>query len=203
MTDVDATQLAECPACGLLQRTGELSPGEAAVCPRCGGEVRRRKVDSVTRVRALSLAGLIFYWPANYFPLVIVYREGLHSQTTLWSSVRALFTHGQWAVGALVFITSIFTPFVKLACLFLLSILAGSGRWRKQRLWAYEIVKLVNPWNMLEVFMTTLVIGIVKFGSVADILPGIGAWSFAALVALTLLAGEAFDPRLIYDEEEG
>jgi len=200
MTGAEAAQFAECPDCGLLQKTGELSPGEAAVCPRCGGEVRRRKIDSVNRVRALSLAGLIFYGPANYFPLVVVYREGLHSQATLWSSVHALFTHGQWAVGALVFTTSIFTPFVKLACLFWLSIMAGSGRWRRQRLWAYEVVKLVNPWNMLEVFMVSLVVGIVKFGSVADILPGVGAWSFGALVALTLLAGEAFDPRLIYDE---
>lgn len=174
---------------------------QAATCPRCGAEVRRRKVNSVTRVRALSLAGLLFYGPANYFPLVLVDYHGMEIQTTLWSSVRSLFENGQWGVGALVFMTSIATPALKLLCLFLLSVLAGSGRWRRLRLRLYQVVAFVNPWNMLEIFMVALVVGIVKFGNYADISPGFGAWSFGALVALTILASEAFDPRMIWDEE--
>src|SRR6185312_5983333 len=86
--------LAECRLCGLVQRPGPLEPGEAAV--------RRRKALSVARTRALSLTGLLFYVPANYFPLVTVDYHGLMSNVTLWSSVRSLFDAGQYAVGALV-----------------------------------------------------------------------------------------------------
>ena len=192
--------LAECRLCGLVQRPGPLEPGEAAVCPRCGSEVRRRKTLSVARTRALSLTGLIFYGPANYFPLVTVDYHGLMSKVTLWSSVRSLFEAGQYAVGALVFTTSILTPAIKLVSLFLISLLAGTGRWPGARMRLYQLVDFVNPWNFLEVFMVTLVIGVVKFGAVADIRPGVGAWSFAAMVAFTILATEVFDPRLIWDE---
>jgi len=201
MDERAAGEVAECALCGLLQRTGPLETGEAAVCPRCGAEVRRRKRRSILRTRALSLAGLLFYGPANYFPLVRVEYHGLTSNVTLWSSVRALLEQGQWAVGVLVFKTSILTPAVKLLALFLISVMAGSGQLRRSRMRLYQIVTFVNPWNMLEVFMVAFVIGIVKFGKVATITPGIGAWSFAALVVLTIAAAEVFDPRMIWDEE--
>lgn len=193
-------ELAECQVCGLIQRTGDLSVGEAAVCPRCGAEVLRRKRNSISRTRALSLTGLLFYGPANYFPLVVVQYRGMHSNITLWSSVRALFEVGHWGVGVLIFTTSILTPALKLLCLFALSVFAGTGKWRKTRTVLFEIVEFVNPWNMLEIFMVALVVGIVKFGEVADITPAAGAWSFGALVALTILAAETFDPRMIWDE---
>lgn len=194
-------KVAACALCGLLQRVGDLAPGEAAVCPRCGAEVQRRKRDSLVRTRALSLAGLIFYGPANYFPLVHVEYHGMSSNVTLWSSVVSLLKEGQWAVGVLVFTTSILTPAVKLLALFLISMLAGTGRLQRVRMRLYEVILFVNPWNMLEIFMTALVIGTVKFGQAARITPGVGAWSFAAMVALTILAAEVFDPRMIWDEK--
>ena len=193
--------VAEFRVCGLVQRTGRLEEGEAALCPRCGAEVRRRKTNAIERTRALSLAGLIFYLPANYYPLVVVHYRGMHESVTLWSSVRALLGAGHWDVGMLVMTTSIITPGVKLLSLFLLSVLAGTGKFRRTRTFLYELVAFVNPWNMLEVFMVALVVGIVKFGSVADIRPAGGAWSFSALVALTIWASEVFDTRMIWDEE--
>lgn len=193
-------ELAECRLCGLWQAPGDPPPGEAAVCPRCGAEVRRRKARSLSRTRAFSLTGLMFYGPANYYALVTVDYHGLVTRVTLWSSVRSLFEAGQWAVGALVFTTSILTPFVKLVSLFALSTLAGTGRGQRLRMRLFQVVEFVNPWNMLEVFMVTIVIGVVKFGKVADIRPSVGAWSFGAMVAATIMATEVFDPRLIWDE---
>jgi paraquat-inducible protein A len=192
--------LAACPVCGLVQETGPVAAGEAAVCPRCGSEVYRRKPDSARRTLAFALAALIFYLPANYYPLVIVFHRGQVSGVTLWRSVRELFIHGQWGVGLLVFVTSMLTPALKLASLLLLAATAGSPRFRRLRTFLYHFVELVNPWNMLEVFMLALLVGIVKFREVATIVPDTGAWAFGALVALTILASHSFDPRLIWDE---
>jgi paraquat-inducible protein A len=201
MEPIADAELAECRVCALLQKPGPLSPGEAAVCPRCGAEVRRRKSHSIARTRALSLTGLLFYGPANYFPLVRVDYHGLLMKVTLWSSVRSLFEEGQWGVGALVMTTSIITPALKLLALFVISMLAGTGRWRLTRTRLYQLVDFVNPWNMLEIFMVAFVVGTVKFGSLATIQPGLGAWSFGAMVACTILAAQVFDPRVIWDEE--
>lgn len=193
-------ELASCPVCALWQRPGKLSVGEAAVCPRCGAEVLRRKKNSIARTRAFSLTGLLFYGPANYFALVRVDYYGIVMKVTLWSSVKSLFQEGQWLVGALVMTTSIITPFVKLLGLFVISVLAGTGRWQRTRMRLYQVIDYVNPWNMLEVFMVALVVGIVKFGKLADIRPGLGAWCFGGMVAMTILAAQVFDPRTIWDE---
>jgi paraquat-inducible protein A len=39
----------------------------------------------------------------------------------------------------------------------------------------------------------------VKFGNVITIEPGMGALAFCGVVILTMLAAEAFDPRLMWD----
>ena len=191
---------AECPVCGLLQSPPELEEGEAAVCPRCGAEVVRRKRDSLSRTRAFALAGLCFYVPAYFFPLAEFHYHGVKSTVTLWGSVSQLFQHRQYGLSALVFFTSILTPAVKLVGLLLLSTMAGSGRLRLARTRLYQFIKFVDPWNMLEVFMLALVVGIAKFRIVADVEPASGAWLFSALVMATILAAESFDSRLIWDE---
>lgn len=194
-------QVAECGLCGLIQDPGPEEPGVDAVCPRCGHVVRARKPDSLVRTRALALAGAIVYVPANYFPLVVVDYHGMLRTATIWTSVRTLFENGQYLVGGLVFTTSLLSPVLKLSSLLLLVLLAGTGRFKKARLRAYQLIELVNPWQMLEVFMVALVVGIVKFRHAAQVTPGAGCWFFGALVMLTLLAAQAFDPRLVYDEE--
>jgi paraquat-inducible protein A len=199
---MSAASLAACHACGLVQDAGSPEPGTAAVCPRCGEEVRRRKTDSARRTLCLALAALCFYVPANLCPLAFVFHNRETTSVTLWSSVTELFRHRQFAVGLLVFVTSILTPALKLLSLVVLGASAGSPRLRRTRAALYRFVELVNPWNMLEIFMLAMVVGIVKFGEAAEILPGDGAWAFGVMVVLTILASQTFDPRLIWDEED-
>jgi len=42
----------------------------------------------------------------------------------------------------------------------------------------------------------------VQMGKLASIYPGLGASAFAAVVLLTMLAAQSFDPRLIWDHQE-
>ena len=52
---------------------------------------------------------------------------------------------------------------------------------------------------MLDVFVVALLVGLVRFGGFALVLPGGGAVAFAGVVVLTMLASMSFDPRLIWD----
>jgi paraquat-inducible protein A len=49
------------------------------------------------------------------------------------------------------------------------------------------------------VFVITLTVALVRFGSLAVITPGWGALAFATVVVLTMIASMQFDPRLIWD----
>ena len=51
-------------------------------------------------------------------------------------------------------------------------------------------------------FMTSILVALVKLGTVATIEAGAGATFFAAVVVLTMIAAARFDPRLIWDRLE-
>jgi paraquat-inducible protein A len=52
---------------------------------------------------------------------------------------------------------------------------------------------------MIDVFMLSILVALVRMGAIARVVPGIGAVCFAGVVILTMLAAQAFDPRLMWD----
>jgi uncharacterized paraquat-inducible protein A len=52
---------------------------------------------------------------------------------------------------------------------------------------------------MIDVFMITILVGLVHMGFIANILPGTGAIAFASVVVLTMFAAASFDPRIMWD----
>jgi paraquat-inducible protein A len=71
--------------------------------------------------------------------------------------------------------------------------------WLAGRTRLYHVVRWVGRWSMIDIFMEALLGALVRFGTVITIEPGIGAVAFCAVVILTMLAAESFDPRLMWD----
>ncbi len=193
-----------CRTCGLLQRMEELRPGTAAECRRCGSLLVERKVDSLGRTAALSLAALIFYIPANIYPILSIQRYGAYSESTVWDGCVKLFQNGQWVVAVIVFLASILIPMFKLLGLFFLVVTAHirSTRQRRERTWVYRIIEVIGPWAMLDVFLLSVLVALVKLGEIATVRPGPGLLAFTAVVVLTILASASFDPKLIWEEPD-
>jgi paraquat-inducible protein A len=53
---------------------------------------------------------------------------------------------------------------------------------------------------MLDVFVLAILVSLLRLRRLASVVPESGAAAFAAVVVLTLLAAQSFDPRLIWDE---
>lgn len=186
-----------CEDCGLLAPM----PGRHARCPRCGAELHRRRPDSLSRTWALVIAAMILYVPANVYPVMTVISFGRGAPDTILSGVKELFGAGMWPLALLVFFASITVPVLKL--LGLITLLVATHRrssWRlRDRTVLYRIVETVGRWSMIDIFMLSILVGLVRIGSIATIEPGVGATSFAAVVILTMFAATAFDPRLMWD----
>lgn len=189
-----------CRVCGLLQRMPPPPVGTRAKCARCDFEIHRRKPDSRSRTLALALGALILYFPANFFPIVETDYWGMHEKTTIFDGIRGLFQTGSYFVGGLVFTTSILTPALKILGLLMLSITLPWKGWEKPRTWVYRIIQIVDPWNMLEVTMLSMLVAIAEMGKIATVHPGAGVFSFGGVVVLTICATITFDPRLIWDD---
>ncbi|HYP68355.1 MAG TPA: paraquat-inducible protein A [Thiobacillaceae bacterium] len=194
--------LTACPICGLLQRIPGLAPGAIAECVRCGSELRERKVNSIERTLAFTLAALILYLPANIFPILRMVWYGAYSENTVWQGCVRLWEDREWLVAGVVFLASIVIPLFKLIGLLFLvaSKRFGPGHWQQQRLRIYRLLDVIGPWAMLDVFLLSILVALVKLGQLVTILPGPGLLAFTAVVVLTILATASFDPRLIWDE---
>jgi paraquat-inducible protein A len=197
-----ANTVAACETCGLVQEADEVPTGWVAQCVRCGFQLIHRRPNSRLRTLTFSLAALILYFPANIYPIVTAEYHGLHSETTVLQGIRSLFQDGQYFIAGLVFCTSILSPALKIIGLLFLSVTLDWSRWRKARTWVYQIIRVIDPWNMLEVFLLAISVSMIEMGRVATVHPGRGVFSFTAVVALTLLATLSFDPRLLWDSSK-
>ena len=183
-----------------MQRLEPLGPGMVAECARCGARLAGHKPNSLARTAAFSLAALLFYVPANVFPILRMELYGVHSENTVWQGCRALFERGETLVAVVVFLASLAIPLLKLLGLFFLvaTTAHGSGRGRPLRTWIYRAIDLVGPWAMLDVFLLAILVSLVKLGELATVIPGPGLFAFSAVVVLTIMASSSFDPTLIW-----
>lgn len=83
-------------------------------CCRCGTILRKRPVDSLMRTAAFSLAALIFYIPANIFPILRMHMYGIYTENTIWDGCLNLIRHRQLTVAIIVFLASILVSLLKL-----------------------------------------------------------------------------------------
>jgi paraquat-inducible protein A len=198
--DSESNHLVACETCGLIQQVDNLPENSVAECSRCHFRLERRRPNSRMRTLVFSLAALILYFPSNFYPLITAEYHGQHSETTVLAGIRALIQHQQYFIAGLVFCTSLLSPALKIIALLFIPLTLDYPRFKKARTWAYKIIRVVDPWNMLEVFLLAIAVSMIEMGRIATVHPGPGVFSFAAVVALTLMATLSFDPRLIWDE---
>lgn len=199
-----AENLIRCTGCEMLSRTTILPSGHFARCARCGTRLRMRKPQSLQRTWALVVTAYVFYIPANLFPVMYTGRLGQSEGDTILSGVQSMYAAGWWVVGTLIFFASITVPLAKLVSLtFLLISVQIRSNWNpRQRTVLYHVVEYVGRWSMLDMFVVSLTVALIRLGAVANVQPGPGATWFAGVVVITMIAAMSFDPRLIWDSIE-
>ena len=195
--------LLNCHVCGQLSRA-PVKALAGARCPRCATRLRTRVADSLSRTWALLIGAILCYLPANMLPIMTVTSLGSSQSDTIISGVRHLLAEGMWLLALIVFVASICIPVLKITVLSLL-LVSVSGRWRwrpvdRSRL--YRIVEVVGRWSMVDVFVVSVLVALVRMGNFANVQAEAGALFFAAVVVLTMFAAMSFDPRLIWDAVE-
>jgi paraquat-inducible protein A len=192
--------LIACETCGLVQQL-ESAPAHCLVqCARCDSVLQKRHPNSRARTGALALAALFLYVPANIYPIIVMEYMGRHTENTVWGGVKALYEDRMWYVAIIVFAASILIPLLKLTGLFFL-VLTRGRRWQKLRTWIYKIICQIGPWAMLDVFLLSVLVALIRFGRFATVIPGAGVIAFTSVVILTILASSSFDPRLVWEKE--
>jgi paraquat-inducible protein A len=199
MTSAIALHYTPCEECGLLCRLPHA--GLAASCPRCLAALHARKPRSLERTWAWLAAAAFCYVPANALPIMKITSLGRAQADTILSGVIYLLEHGMWPLALVVFTASVVVPLLKLAILswLLVSVQLRQQRWPVERTRLYRITLAIGRWSMVDIFVVTILVALVHLGNLAMVEAQPGAVFFGAVVVLTMLAAESFDPRLIWD----
>jgi paraquat-inducible protein A len=191
--------LQNCEGCGLLSRP---APGEGeGSCPRCGEELHFRKKASLERTLAFLIAAAICYLPANLLPVMTTITAAGRDSDTIMQGVVLLWSPTGWPLSLIVLVASILIPSAKIAGLLYLVVTVRRRSFQSpgQRLRLYRIIEIIGRWSMVDVFVDTFTVALIQLQPLMAVQPAPGLLFFAAVVVLTMLAVESFDPRLIWD----
>jgi len=184
-------------------RCGQVHAGGAVRCKRCHGPLESRDTQSMQKVWAWLIAGIIAFIPANIYPMLITNTLVEHSEATILGGVVQLVGHHSYGIAAIVFVASIMIPIGKFFAIAYLAISVHRQQILNmhQRHKLYDVVEFIGRWSMIDVFVVAILSALVQLGGVATINPGVAALSFALSVVFTMLSALAFDPRLIWDAD--
>ena len=195
-------RLVACHDCDLLARLPELSEGSSAYCVRCGGLLRRRRRKSIERTLALTLAASVLFTVANLFPFLSFEMRGRITETTLATGVVDLWNQGVPEIAVLVAFTAIVAPLAQLSLLLYVLLPVHLGRVPWQMPHAFRLLRRVQPWSMMEVFMVGILVAVTKLVDMAEVLPGLALWAFGGLIVVLAGALASLDPEAIWERLE-
>jgi paraquat-inducible protein A len=187
--------------CLTCRATVRRTAGARLHCPRCLARLHERKPHSLLLSAVLIVSAAVLYVPANTLPVMHTLTFLDDESDTIMSGVLELMQSGSWPIALLVFIASIVVPLLKILALavLLFSAWRRSPHHRRQRSELFRLIEIIGRWSMLDIYAISLLATLVQIQSFATIIVGWGAWSFGAVVVLTLLASRSFDERLLWE----
>jgi paraquat-inducible protein A len=186
-----------CTSCELIVADA----AHASPCPRCGARLHVRKPQALPRTLALVIAGYVLYVPANILPVMTLVKFGDADTTTIMGGVLELISNDLWPLAVIVFLASIVVPLVKLTSLtwMLIATRLRSRAFIVGRTRLYRFIDAIGRWSNIDVFMGSVLLALLRFGSLTNIKPGAGLVAFAAVVMISMTATVVFDARLMWD----
>ncbi len=184
-----------CPVCEAVN----VDHGGPIRCHRCESRIYREPKYGLGRTWALLLTAMILYLPANLYPVLQVQNVfGGHTSNTIIGGIILLWDQGSYPVALIILAASVFVPVLKFVLLLylLISVRYPVSESKALRHKLYYLTEIIGPWSMVDVFVVSILTGLVKFDSF-KVLAGPGATAFVLMVFFTMLAALSFDPRLI------
>ena len=195
MHAIDANTLISCPVCEAVN----IDKQQNNICRRCDSKIHHHKNSMTEKSWAYLITAIIFYIPANIYPMMVVDQFGAESGSTIMGGVSHLWEHGDYPIALIILVASVFVPILKFLMLTYLLIsvkysFTDNKKINKHKV--YYITEIIGPWSMVDVFVVAILAGLVHLSSV-KIIAGTAATAFALSVFFTLLAAHAFDTKLI------
>jgi len=178
-------------------------PFGTQICGRCGHTMVSRDFGSLQRVWAFWVMGLMCYVPANLYPMLQTKTLFQKDESTIISGAVELAQHGAFGIAFIILLASVVIPLAKFWAIAFLAISVKSSKMASNhaRHFMYEIVEYIGRWSMIDIFVVAILSSLVQLKTLATINPGPASMFFALSVIFTMLSAQAFDSRMIWDDQ--
>lgn len=189
-----------CHDCGTIHRIGELPNGAAAKCTACGATLYRARHASIERTLAFTMAALVLFTVAHFFPFMTLELEGREQTATLLTGPIELWRSGMWPLAVAVFAAATLCPLLKLAAqVWVLAPLdLGRRPWAAARV--FRFVEILHPWAMMEVYLLGVIVAYVKLSDIATLHLGVALFAFVSLILAMIAAEAALEPHEVWEQ---
>lgn len=190
--------LGVCPCCHKINNMWE----DTQQCERCKATFSIRKPYTLQYTLAWTIAALIMFVPANFFPMMVIYTLGAGERSTILEGVTLFIQMGMYPIAIVIFIASFVIPLGKIFCLLLLVYYARRPKQSNLKILTklYTVVEFLGPWSMLDVFVVAIMAAVVNLGFISSIQAASGITFFGLMVIFTMFASSSFDIRLLWDK---
>ncbi len=191
-----------CPACDLLLKKIHIARGQKSSCPRCNTGLRLKKTDSISKVLAISMAGLLVYIPAIFLPLLSLNTMGMEQSGSVFDAFLNFYKQQYYLVTVLLFLTSILFPLLRLSILFSVCLQLKIRLYSRSLFFLFRTAHHLDGWGMPDVYLIALIVSIMKIHKVATIEFDIGFFCFIFLVVMTRATTSVLEPEIFWQELE-
>lgn len=195
-------KLIGCPHCDLLIKKNSVQEGYNICCPRCGSVLIKSCANSINRTLALSITGLLLFYPACFLPVLTLEIFGQSGHCTMIKGVLQMFSSGFWWMSFLVLFCSVIVPFTALLLLMIITFLVKIGQYSPTLRKTLKLYQMLHEWAMLDVYLIGILIAFIKMNDFGDISTGPGLLCFIGLLFMVIMASITFDSNLIWNRIE-
>jgi paraquat-inducible protein A len=199
MNEIPLDKLIICSECHTLHRKIKLKNADAAYCDECENLLYRRHDNLKEKALALSLATLITFLTASLYAIVKIEINGVWQGLTLPFVFVTLFKEDFFIVGLivsfLIFIIPLLYVVIYTFIMILFNLKTGKETIRK----LLVTLAMLRPWNMIEIFLISILVALVKLIGYAQIELGVSFWALVAFILLDIYLTKAIRLADIWD----
>ncbi|WOT03788.1 paraquat-inducible protein A [Shewanella youngdeokensis] len=196
-TDALDSSVTLCRSCDLVIRKRALPTGVRALCPRCNTALYDTPYCSINGMLALCLTAIIFFFPANLYPVLELEFLGSMRSTTVLEGAIAVYQQGYWVVAIAVMTAAVIAPgillFSILTQIFIVKFGLEHTLLRSVLKQALKLQGLLTQLTMLEIYVISFLVAAFNLADFATVSFGFGTFCFTILFVMNLFLLREYD----------
>lgn len=195
----DSSKMIICNSCDLLLNHINIQSGYTLLCPRCGCKLYTHKKDSVNRSLALSITAILLFIPAFFMPLMKFNLMGSEKSHSIFDIIFLFYNKEYFFVHLVIILTSLLFPFAKIILVFIISLCLKLNHYPDYLPKLMLSHNSIEEWGMLDVYMLSLLVALIKLYPLGDISYNLGFFFFIILLFIALCSSTTIDEHLFWD----